>query len=1084
MTKVYLYNFLPIYPDYNSDVKDILGDKFIEEGDPNYNIYRKKEFYDYKLEEKEPKPSIGKYMNHQVIISRFLSSNTQYKGLLLMHEPGTGKTCSSVATVERIRRESNEYKRALIIMKGQNLINNYINELAFVCTCKEKDDKGNCIEGPYIPIGSENLSEEKRKRRINSLINKYYEFQTFQKFTDYIEKTSDNTLIKEFSNRIIVIDEAHNLRLSDKKEIGQYENMHRFLHIVKSCKVILLTGTPMVDRPNEIAGIMNLILPLNRQIPTLDNFTKNFLIVDQKDKDLTIMNPKSVKKLKSYLHGYVSYLVAMKSDVKKTFVGDLNIGNFKLYPITMKPQQQKEYMRAYLEDQKGKTGVYNESIQSCLFVFPNGSYGSEGFKEYIKSEEQKVSIYDKDKRKTKMIYKALPSFKKIFGDAKTNEEKLEKLSYYSSKYSECIKMLLKDDGETHFVYIKLVEGSGAVVFSKLLEEFGFKDTKGGEGQGLKYSIITNATTTENETVNILKTFNGKGNMNGNYIKVIIGSEKMAEGITLKNVRNIHIVTPSWNFSEIDQAIARGYRLFSHSNLIDAGIDVNVKIYLYCNLPSNKSTKESIDYKMYKISQSKDISIKSVERVIKEASMDCALNRDRNTIDPEYSNKRECYYGSCDYKCDGVDDIDLNKDEIDETTYDIYYNDEYVDSIIDRILNIMKNKKVTFITLEEIRNEINNITDVTLTKVLLKMKNSNINFFNKFGNRVFIRYDNNMLYFTYNLKNNSDFLDTYYVNHFPLQQISKIEDETKMLNVLPNLLSKIKKEQETNIKIEYLNEFSLNIQELMLEMSILSSKLGNKMTIDNKSFRDFIINHFKSFVITIDNLTVSTLLEKFRCLHKSENEWRDCDKKETEMVLNYLDEKNREKVAEREKWGYYGIRDTDGKFKISDIKYEQKTKTKIGKRCSSWNIVELLNLIHNIKFHPKEDSYYKKLNGMSSNKLSEYYRENIDGFKDVEKAFGDRFDSFTKEEKIRIMYWGRSKTEGSMNKTIICNALEKWFITNNLFEIEIKEKDKVLKEKDKKSKVKIGKNKVKIGKNKEKDVEVEDVEDKFDSDVEE
>mgnify|MGYP000014339514 CR=1 FL=1 len=39
----------------------------------------------------------------------------------------------------------------------------------------------------------------------------------------------------------------------------------------------------------------------------------------------------------------------------------------------------------------------------------------------------------------------------------------------------------------------------------------------------------------------------------------------SEGITLKNIRNIHIVTPSWNFSEIDQAIARGYRLFSHND---------------------------------------------------------------------------------------------------------------------------------------------------------------------------------------------------------------------------------------------------------------------------------------------------------------------------------------------------------------------------------------------------------------------------------------------------------------------------------------------------------------------------------------
>ena len=66
-------------------------------------------------------------------------------------------------------------------------------------------------------------------------------------------------------------------------------------------------------------------------------------------------------------------------------------------------------------------------------------------------------------------------------------------------------------------------------------------------------------------------------MFGEYIKVIIGSEKMSEGITLKNIQNIHILSPGWNFSEIDQAIARGYRLFSHNNLIDKEIKVNVRI---------------------------------------------------------------------------------------------------------------------------------------------------------------------------------------------------------------------------------------------------------------------------------------------------------------------------------------------------------------------------------------------------------------------------------------------------------------------------------------------------------------------------
>ena len=538
-------------------------------------------------------------------------------------------------------------------------------------------------------------------------------------------------------------------------------------------------------------------------------------------------------------------------------------------------------------------------------------------------------------------------------------------------------------------------------------------------------------------------------MTGNYIKVIIGSEKMSEGITLKNIRNIHIVTPSWNFSEIDQAIARGYRLFSHNDLIESGFDVTVKIFLYCNLLENKSSKDSIDYKMYKISQSKDISIKSIESVIKETSIDCALNRERNTYDLSFDNKRECNYNTCEYKCDGIDDYKINDKNIDIDTYDIYYNDEYIDDIINNILEIMERKNITFITLDEIKKELkNNITDSTLSKVLSKMKNSNINLFSKFGHRIFLRHDNNMLYYTYNLKNNSDFLDTFYVSNFPLQKIKKIEDKTTVINKLPNLLSILKKE----LKVEYLNEFSIDIQELMLELSILSLKMKNDLTKENKLFRDFIINHFKSHIIELDNkTTVSTLLKTNKCLRNDSTEWTDCTESENKQIIEYIEKKTKEKASLREKFGYYGIQDIDGKFKIADIKYEKKTKGKMGRKCSTWNVVELLNLIKNIKFEPKDDSYSKKLYKMSDDKLFEYYKERIDGFESVQQAFGDNFEKFSKDDKVRIMYWGRGKTEGTMNKTIICNALEKWFVINNLFDIEVKD-DKV--KKDKKDKLEI------------------------------
>ena len=96
-------DFLPIYPNINNSEYDSLNaydSKF------NTNIYKKKEFYDNKLEFAEKLPrEVGVLTKHQETISRYMSSKTPYTGVLLVHEMGTGKTCAAIGAIEQIRRE-------------------------------------------------------------------------------------------------------------------------------------------------------------------------------------------------------------------------------------------------------------------------------------------------------------------------------------------------------------------------------------------------------------------------------------------------------------------------------------------------------------------------------------------------------------------------------------------------------------------------------------------------------------------------------------------------------------------------------------------------------------------------------------------------------------------------------------------------------------------------------------------------------------------------------------------------------------------------------------------------------------------
>jgi len=88
-------DFIPFYPYTGDDnLSGSIGDM--------------KQFQEKRLEPNESIPEIrGSLMNHQHIVSRLLSSTTPYNELLLVHEMGTGKTCSAISVVEQHIRENN-----------------------------------------------------------------------------------------------------------------------------------------------------------------------------------------------------------------------------------------------------------------------------------------------------------------------------------------------------------------------------------------------------------------------------------------------------------------------------------------------------------------------------------------------------------------------------------------------------------------------------------------------------------------------------------------------------------------------------------------------------------------------------------------------------------------------------------------------------------------------------------------------------------------------------------------------------------------------------------------------------------------
>jgi superfamily II DNA or RNA helicase len=951
-------NFLIKYPNIDQFDEDILNPY---EEDFYESVYKKKEFYDIRLEELEKVPDkAGSLMNHQKLISRFFSSNTLYDELLLLHEMGSGKTCTAIGAVEQIRKEG-KFQGALYLAKGDALVNNFINELVFKCT-----------DGQYIPERYNELSDLQKVHRTRKAIEDYYKTNTFETFAQRIKKHETKDALskwceyEKFNNSVIIIDEVHNLRMKaqveeDGKKINLdvYKEFYRFLHTVKDCKILLMSGTPMKDGVDEIASVMNLILPSDKQLPSGAAFTTEFF--DEKN-DILMVKDSHVDTLKKAFKGRVSYLKSMRSTVEKLFQenGDINdtLDHMVVYEDNMSAFQSEHYKKAYNDDRDGKEkGVWANSRQASLFVFPDGSIGKEGFARYV----SKTAVKSLTGEKTKHIFSLSESLKnEILGSSKT--ESLERLKKFSSKYAESIKTILdaQRDGKSVFVYNEFVTGSGLILFGLILELFEFSKANGMEAENSKnsrYATLTSQTSTDKQIGMLVNRFNQPDNITGKIINVIIGSRKISEGFTFKNVQIIDIHTPWFNYSETSQVIARGHRLGSHKDLIEAGLNPQVAIYQRVSVPNNGV--ESIDFKMYKTSEEKDVSIKLVERIMKESAWDCSLSYKRNFV-TDLDGKRECDYTDCDYVCDGVSDE--SPDELDYSSFYTQYDGSNNKIIIDDIIDLFrKNFKIDFDTLTNVYfKEFSSFEVLSALRVII---NESRPIINKYGFVSYLKENNNIFFLSDSLSASST---EYYTENFHAKTQTSFD---KILNRLytesvPSIINLIKECKNLEDVRKIMVRLSNKIQEQFIESSIQRIHIGPDDP-DNNEIKicNLILKYFKNSWTQVDNMTISKHLDDdtLRCFDSNDGIWKDCEDK-------YYDIEDKIKIDRKEflessPFGYYGLYNaTNNLFCLRRIppKTEEVVKghkQTSGKVCTSYDHSILIPLaidVFKLPFPKPED----------------------------------------------------------------------------------------------------------------------------------
>lgn len=127
------------------------------------------------------------------------------------------------------------------------------------------------------------------------------------------------------------------------------------------------------------------------------------------------------------------------------------------------------------------------------------------------------------------------------------------------------------------------------------------------------------------------------NLRGETARVLLITKSGAEGITTKNVREVHILDPFWHANRTEQVVGRARRAHSHDDLPPAERTVDVFIYMATMTAEQakalpKDAGRTSDEFVHEVAQRKRAILKGLTEVMKRAAVDCRLFQAKDRTD--------------------------------------------------------------------------------------------------------------------------------------------------------------------------------------------------------------------------------------------------------------------------------------------------------------------------------------------------------------------------------------------------------------------------------------------------------------------
>lgn len=737
---------------------------------------------------------------HQKVVRDYLLVETPYRGLLLYHGLGSGKTCSSIAVAESLLTT-----KKVFVMLPASLESNYRGELrkcgdplymydqhwrqqtlsedtrAMAKKLGLSDGFLDRNRTFFTTVPNEEPNYSKLPKSAQDIIAKQIEDTIDQRFTfiRYNGLSSANISkyvpldgTNPYNDSVVIIDEVHNFisRISNASDIAR--KLYDVIYNAKNCKVVALSGTPVINRANEIGFLMNLlrgpieriIIPIRaiptwdeermasvlRGVPDLDtiefNSIKKYVLVTRNPPNFrSVYNDKGDRIAVQYMKD-LPYIASATEWVEswaskfQTDVGGAEVAMDKISTEVFDalPTDYDEFATLFLDGLNIKNALlFQRRIQGLVSYFKGAdermlprridddktlekvpmsdamftNYLAVRFEEIRRDARRKLnpSRADDSEMKTFRVNSRLacdfavpPELRKADTEEIENEEVVpdksqileriranpakylseQALQMYSPKLLKILQNIRESLGtgptfRTQLLYSGFRNLEGLGVFSAILDANGWQEYKLAkeanqwiEDPALDPEKPAYAFFTGNEDMErreyMRQIFNAKYSDDfPPSLKASVESRPKkklclfmitaagAEGITLANVRHVHIMEPHWNPVRHDQVVGRAIRLCSHASLPLEERTVRVSFYLSVFTEAQSKSTDSAnnvvlvrrndmamkryegdpvevfmttDEYLYEKTYEKDVTNKRISFLLKQAAVDCEVHR--------------------------------------------------------------------------------------------------------------------------------------------------------------------------------------------------------------------------------------------------------------------------------------------------------------------------------------------------------------------------------------------------------------------------------------------------------------------------